>query len=185
MWGDGPALLSVCERLGGNLRDSGFAMRKILRTRGPEPIRHLEFVLRNGFFHSPRAFVAPLRHPRVGSSEGGFPLGRPLSPLKTPLARGPACLEASARDEAPSGQVRPSNPARDRGRLMRPGGSRTISPPSVSPSVISTRSEVTLPSLTWRRSRWWPAATKQLLLPCSERMASYGTASTSSRAGMM
>src|SRR5579875_3117586 len=40
--------------MGGNLRDSGFAMRKTLGTRGLEPIRHPEFVLRNGFFHSLR-----------------------------------------------------------------------------------------------------------------------------------
>src|SRR5579885_1592210 len=45
--------LRVCERMGGDLRDSGFAMRRILRTRGLEPMRNSEFVLRDGFLHSP------------------------------------------------------------------------------------------------------------------------------------
>src|SRR5579884_3659588 len=49
--------LSGRERLGCPLRDSGFAMRKTLRTRGLEPIRSTEygirspeFVLRNSLF---------------------------------------------------------------------------------------------------------------------------------------
>src|SRR5579875_338914 len=37
-----PDRLRVCERMGGNLRDSGFAMRRILRARGLEPIRSAE-----------------------------------------------------------------------------------------------------------------------------------------------
>src|SRR5579885_1835192 len=42
--------LKVCEGLGGSLRDSGFAMRTILGTRGLEPIRNSEFGARRTDF---------------------------------------------------------------------------------------------------------------------------------------
>ena len=68
-----PQPLSVGERRGGNLRDSGFRMRKILRTRGLEPIRNPEFALRSGCFPSLRGGFEPL------DSGGRIPGSRAVS----------------------------------------------------------------------------------------------------------
>ncbi len=51
--GTRPFELRVRERMGWDLRYSEFTMRKILGTRGLEPIRNPECVLRNGSFHNP------------------------------------------------------------------------------------------------------------------------------------
>src|SRR5579875_2777006 len=46
-WGGQASAVRVCKRMGGNLRDSGSTMRKILGARGLEPIQNSECGIRS------------------------------------------------------------------------------------------------------------------------------------------
>ena len=114
-----PSWLRICERMGWNLRYSGFTMRKTLRTRGPEPIRNSESVLRNGFLRRLRVEVAEtVGHTPRGSGGRGSPLGDGSRPPN---------LRPSGREGSPTGSVARVMPRGSRGFDARPHGSRASS----------------------------------------------------------
>src|SRR5579885_2702318 len=96
-------MLRVGERMGGNIRYSGFAMRKILRTRA-----HSEFGVRNPFFgirSSESILSDPLMHSSmvcVGPRPRSRPEGAPTMSKATP----PMIPEAAAPLEIPGSVAR-------------------------------------------------------------------------------
>ena len=126
---------SVCEA--GTHSSSTTAFLRDLRWPPParRPVRRLFAVRRR---RSPRPHRRRSPRPRRRS--------RPA-----PLPRAPPREGGGAWRGRPWATDGHSKPASARGRVWEPGGSRTISSPSLRPSVISTRSVVSVPICTSRR----------------------------------